>query len=99
MPDLEKDRENDIIPDDTLTSTTASSSLQIYPSGEFPVSIVLNGPCLHTAEWYLHTLPRTDPGGWWGLPVPFFVLVLSVLFRGELLYLMLVQLKASTNKM
>ena len=31
-----------------------------------PVSILLNGPCLHTAEWYLHTFPRTDPGRWGG---------------------------------
>ena len=72
MPDLEKICEEDIIPHDTLTSTSASSSLHVYPSGEFPVSIVLNGT-------YIHTLPRTDPGGYrvstlsppWILPVPF----------------------------
>ena len=86
MPDLEKICEEDIIPHDTLTSTSASSSLHVYPSGEFPVSIVLNGT-------YIHTLPRTDPGGYrvstlsppppgfcCSIFVPFFVLVLSVLF-------------------
>ena len=31
------------ITDDTLTSTSTSSSFHVYPSGEFPVTILLNG--------------------------------------------------------